>query len=209
MSGFSLLVADDHPLLAEPLSRLLALWYAMREPVFTLAGLDAALERGPPDVVLLDVGFGLERSTDRLPGLVSRYPATRFLMLTGCADAVCMRHALRCGASGWVLKGCHPAELRLAIDEVAAGRVYVTPELSRVAPEPDGEALTPMQRRVLALRREGRSVVETAAILGRTVKAVEHHVRELRRKLGVVDARIRVNWRDVGFERGVGPTATD
>ena len=82
--------------------------------------------------------------------------------------------ALRAGASGYVLKVSPGEELTQAITQVAQGRAYVTPLISknmlsilleaRQEGGGDGAPLTTRQRQVLQLIAEGRTMKEVATM---------------------------------------------
>jgi DNA-binding NarL/FixJ family response regulator len=101
--------------------------------------------------------------------------------------------ALRAGATGYVLKSAAREELLQAIKTVFNGRIYVSPGLSTENLErftdPSRAAatlrLSLREREVLQLIAEGRSAKEIGDLLCVSVKTVDFHRINIKRKLGV------------------------
>ena len=106
--------------------------------------------------------------------------------------------ALARGASGFVVKEAAPAELEIALRAAAAGRTYLSPQVS--APQlrgnrpdkPDtreaADALPPRQREILAMLGQGRTTKQIAGDLGISVKTVETHRARMMEALGCRNA---------------------
>lgn len=191
-----ILVADDHALLAEGIRKIL-------EPHFDIVGTAdngrVLLERAKdlrPDVILVDVAMPLLNGIDAARRLKMAVPDSRIIFVTMHDDRVL--EAFDAGGSGYVLKSSAASELVFAIREVLAGRLYVTPAVTkdvvRSAVEERGgrgrsrgprdkKNLTPRQVEVLQLVAEGKTVKEIASILGIAVKTVEFHKTRIMRTL--------------------------
>jgi len=119
------------------------------------------------------------------------------LILSMHAAEEFVRRAMKAGASGYVVKDSVPMELRLAIDALARGEMYVSPRVSRHlvtaltegarASQSSLEALTLRQREVLQMIAEGKGTKEIAAILGVSGKTVETHRAAIMSRLGIHD----------------------
>lgn len=184
-----ILLADDHTLVLEGFKKLL-------EPEFDLVGTvedgRALLEAAAtlkPDVVLLDVSMPLLNGIDAARALKKALPHTKVIFVTMHADPAYVTKAFQAGAEGYLLKRSAGTELIHAVKVVLSGRSYVThlvtkevvQALTRAAAHPFSPAreLTPRQREVLQLVAEGRTLKEIAAVLGLSVKTVEHHKAQL------------------------------
>lgn len=189
-----LLLADDHAMVAEGLSRLL-------ETNFELVGhvtagdalLREAVEK-QPEVIITDITMPLLNGLDAIRLLRRRGVTAKAVVLTMHSDPFLAAEALRAGASAYVLKHAAGEELIRAIREVLAGGVYVSLELgSRVLRDLASSSgtqrsetrLTPRQRQVLQLTAEGRSMKQIARILGISRRTAESHKYQLMRTLGV------------------------
>jgi DNA-binding NarL/FixJ family response regulator len=176
-------------LLREAIARLL-------EPVCEVVGSvgdgRALLEAAPqlrPDIIVLDTAMPLLNGLDAARQLTRSMPEVRLIFLTASEDLA--REAFEAGASGYVLKNSAASELIQAIQEVAAGRSYVTPLATRALvdnlmrrPESPRKAaeLSPRQREVLQLVVEGSRMKEIARILKITPRTVAFH------KYGIMEA---------------------
>jgi len=182
-----ILLADDHALLTEALTRLLEPRY---EVVGTVADgrslLNAATDL-KPDVVIVDIAMpkldGLEAGRQLRKAL----PACKLIFLTMAQDPDLAAEAVRIGASAYVLKTAAGDELVHAIDAALHGRQHVTPALRRAtaarskddAKHPSTMGLTARQREVLGLLATGRSMKQAAATLGVTSRTVAFHKYQL------------------------------
>jgi DNA-binding NarL/FixJ family response regulator len=125
-------------------------------------------------------------------------PATHVLILSMHTSEDFVRRAMKSGASGYLVKDSAPLELRMAIDSVMKGEVYLSPRISRHLlsgltgePAPGAEvpldALTGRQREVLQMIAEGKSTKQIAFALSLSGKTVETHRGALMDRLGIRD----------------------
>ena len=176
------LLADDHTLVVEALTKLLEPQF---EIVGTVADGRALLEKAvqvQPDVVLLDLSLPILDGFEAGQRLKKLVPRAKLIVLTMTEDAEVAADVLRSWASGFLLKKSASAELVKAIQEVLRGKTFVTTYLSqnllnRFARDPQQRAktLTPRQREVLQLLAEGRTMKEAADVLNVTARTVAFH----------------------------------
>lgn len=148
-----------------------------------------------PDLVIMDISMPELNGIEATEAVLAALPRTRVLILSMHAAEEFVRRAMRAGASGYVLKDSVPMELRMAVDSVARGDVYVSPRVSRhlVTALTDGDrgsslrTLTLRQREVLQMIAEGKSTKEAAAALGLSAKTVETHRAAIMARLGIRD----------------------
>ena len=187
----SVLIADDHTIVAEGLVRLLSRRFDVVATVADGAALVEAAERLRPDVVIVDLNMPSMSGLDAMERLRKDGLASKFVILTMQTEARLAAKAMRAGASAFVLKHSAGNELIDAIDEVLDGRTYLsralTKEILDTLDERRGSEveLTRRQRDVLRLVVEGRRMKEIAAILGLSARTVETHKYEMMRALGV------------------------
>jgi DNA-binding NarL/FixJ family response regulator len=164
----------------------------------------AARER--PDVVLMDIrmpvmdGLAATRQlTAPGPDELAR-PAPKVVILTTFDLDDYVYEALRCGASGFLLKDAPRADLIAAVRVAAAGDALLAPSVTRrlieafamrpvsVSPAPSAIAsLTPRERDILLLVARGQSNTEIASTLFVSEATVKTHVTHLLAKLGLRD----------------------
>jgi DNA-binding NarL/FixJ family response regulator len=188
-----LLLADDHSLTVEGLRSMLESKFDVVGTAADGRSLIQAAEQLKPDVILLDISMPELNGIEAARQLRKILPKTRLIFVTMHADATFVHEALRSGASGYLTKQCRPAELISAIQEVLAGRIYLSPLVTKDfvdhtmnarSAAPFGR-LTTRQREVLQLVAEGRSAKEIAEILHIAPKTVEFHKSGIMRALGL------------------------
>ena len=120
-------------------------------------------------------------------------PDEKVIFLTMNEDPDLAAEALRVGASGYLLKNSAASELLTAIREVAGGRSYVTPLMTREpvgsllassAPPAGAADLSPRQREVIRLLAEGQTMKEIARELKITPRTVAFHKYSIMELLG-------------------------
>jgi len=189
----SVLLADDHRLVAEGLKSLLSAEFDLVGVVEDGRALIAAARQLRPDVIVADITMPHLNGIDALVQLKQEDPAVRVVFLTMHPEVAYARRALEAGAAGYVLKHSAPAELTAAIRAALAGKTYISPAvagevLRAIKREPDPAAdpvaaLTPRQREILQLLAEGRSAKEIAALLAVSARTVEFHKYQMMEKL--------------------------
>lgn len=181
----SVVLADDHRMVAEGLRSLLNSEFELLEVVGDGVALVAAAKRLRPDVIVADITMPQLSGLDALAQLKQHNPGVRVVFLTMHQEVAYARRALDAGAAGYVLKHSAPDELVIAIRTALAGKTYITPALAgevlqaiQRGPETKENAfarLTPRQREILQLLAEGRSAKEIAATLDISARTVEFH----------------------------------
>lgn len=189
MSRPRVLLADDHRVVAEGLSRLLADDFELVGMVEDGRALLAAARRLQPDVIVADITMPHLNGIDAMVQLKKDNARAKVVFLTMHQDPAYARRALEAGAAGFVVKHSAPAELVMAIHAALKGQTFITPALasevlrqaqhaSRDTDDPD-QLLTPRQREILQLLAEGRSAKEIAAELSISPRTVEFHKYQL------------------------------
>lgn len=120
----------------------------------------------------------------------------KIVFLTMSAEMEIVMRAFRAGGSGYVLKQSGRGELLQAIEEVLAGRTYVTPRIARdvvgaaihsASPfeNAGGAPLTKRQAEVLRLVARGKTMKEVASDLGISTRTAEAHKYQMMEHLKV------------------------
>lgn len=132
-------------------------------------------------VIVTDYADGIARAQHHagLPG------AAAVLVVTQREREWDIRNALAAGVQGYVLQSCSAEQLRMAIELLACGQRYVSPELSRyVADKSARSSLTGRETDVLQLLAQGYCNKTIARELGIGVGTVKTHVKGVFDKLG-------------------------
>ncbi|MET4102072.1 two-component system nitrate/nitrite response regulator NarL [Roseovarius sp. MBR-78] len=183
-------IVDDHPMVTEGIQSILE-GYDDIEVIAALCDGQAIIDRVAelaPDVVLLDLnmpGIGGLSTTEIL---LERRPGTRILILSMHDSPEYISSALSHGALGYVLKDVPVDEIKHAIDAVMAGQRYLcTGAQGSLAPftAPDREQLTNREQTILLMLAQGKANKEVARALDISVRTVETHRKNIKRKLGI------------------------
>ncbi|WP_020206273.1 MULTISPECIES: response regulator [Cupriavidus] len=191
-----ILLIDDHALVRDGMRMRLGL-----QPELTVVGEaddgEAALawlaQAGPeqmPELVITDIGMRGMGGIALAAALHDDYPEIAVLMVSMHDNLEYVRQAIRAGARGYVLKDAPADELMAAIGAVLAGRVFYSARIARRMAEESPsagplDALTPRERDILNCIGRGQANKDIAAALGVSVRTIETHRLNLRRKLGI------------------------
>ena len=186
----TVLLADDHAIVAEGLASILQREFSLIGTVADGAQLVEAARKLRPDVIVTDVAMPGMSGLEALTRLKAEGIPAKVIFLTMHADAQLAAEALRAGASGFVVKHAAGKELIAAIHTALQGGRYLSPNLAPdvLATLADGGrsgALTPRQREVIALIAEGRTMKEVAVALGLSPRTVETHKYQVMQALGL------------------------
>lgn len=193
----TILLADDHALMLEGLTRLLASEFDVVGTARNGRLLLTEAERLQPDVIVLDVGMPELNGIEAARRLSKSIPAAKLVFVTQQLDPAYLHAAFSAGAKAYVAKQSAANELVQAIRLALRGRYYVTPLAGKdITQDPRygskvnpaamfGAELTPRQREVLQLVAEGKSTKEISALLNISPKTVEFHRNSLMDELGV------------------------
>jgi DNA-binding NarL/FixJ family response regulator len=188
----SVLLADDHVIVAQGLARILGGDFDVVGIVSDGAALVAEARRLRPDVIVSDLSMPGMGGLDALRTLRAEGNTAKVVFLTMHADPILAGEALRAGAAGYVLKQSAGDELAEGLRDVLTGGVYLSPRIASAvaaalaAPQrQDAAALTARQRQVLELVVAGNSMKQIAAALKLSPRTVETHKYEMMQTLGV------------------------
>jgi DNA-binding NarL/FixJ family response regulator len=190
-----LLLADDHAIVREGLSRLLESDFQIIGTVGDGRALLEAAQKLKPDVIVADLSMPLLNGLEALRQLQRANLRCKVVILSMHADVEFASEALRMGASAYVVKHSASPSLSRAIRRALDGGTFVSPrlalDLSSTAsgPTPSGDAapsrLTQREREVLQLVAEGRTINGIATILQIAARTVVFHKSNLMDKLGL------------------------
>jgi DNA-binding NarL/FixJ family response regulator len=201
MTTLRVLLADDHLLVRAGIRSLLQAMDDLQIVAEADNGRQAlalAIEH-KPDLVIMDIRMNELNGIDAAARIRAECPATRVIILSMHSTEEFVKGAFRAGASGYLVKDSAPVELKLAIEAVRRGDIYLSPRISRhVVPSlindqaPEGPeapiaSITSRQREILQLIAEGKTTKAIAFILNVSVKTVETHRAALMDRLGIHD----------------------
>jgi two-component system NarL family response regulator len=185
-----IVIVDDHPMVAEGIQSILES-YDDVEILATLGNGQAIIDRVEaldPDVILLDLNMPGLGGLTTAEIILEKRPETRILILSMHDSPEYISSALSHGAAGYVLKDVPTDEIKRAIDAVMTGQRYLcTGAKGSLAPyeNPDREQLTNREQTILLQLAQGKSNKDVAQALDISVRTVETHRKNIKRKLGI------------------------
>ena len=197
------LAVDDHPLLREGITTLLAAQPDMKLVAEASNGREAIEQYRihRPDVILMDLQMPEMNGVDAMIAICSEFPGARVIVLTTYTGDVQVMRALKAGARGYLLKNLLRKELLETIRLVHAGQKRIPPEVaSELAEHATDETLSAREIDVLRLISGGNANKEIAAQLSITEETVKGHIKNILAKLGANDRTHAVT---IGLKRGI------
>ena len=196
------LLVDDHPVVRAGLRYVLEQGDRLAVIGESESGRDAIRLTGElhPDVVFMDITMPDMSGIDATREIKARYPDARVLVVSTHSDDEYVMGALEAGADGYLLKRCHPQELRAGVLQVHAGErvihqsvvhALVNRAVGRPG-KPVRETLSDRELEVLQLLCDGATSKEIAAELGLRPKTVENHRARILDKLGATNSAAAV-----------------
>jgi DNA-binding NarL/FixJ family response regulator len=199
MNTIRVLLADDHSLMRDGIAALLN-----EVPGFKIVGeardgLEAIqmIQTHQPNMILMDIGMTPMNGLDATARISKEYPEVRVVILSMHANEEYVLKALRAGAAGYLLKDTKKQELIDALNAVAAGKTFLSKEVSRhviddyvrsvESERTPLDQLTPRQRQILRLIAEGKTNKEIAQVLNVSIKTVDTHRTLLMQRLNIHD----------------------
>jgi len=187
------LLADDHTMFREGLTRLLAT-YGGLEVVGETANDEEAVvlaRETEPDVVIMQVQMPFERAQESLRQMREISPEPKVVIVTMFEDPQVMRGLLKLGASAYVLKSTSSRHLIGAVwaavfDPLSKNVVVGMPlEALEESEEGSGGVLSVRQLEILLLAARGLSNHQIAANLHIAEGTVKRHLADVYKKMEV------------------------
>ena len=200
MPACRVLIAEDQRTLAEEIAESLEDETAIVVLGIANNGAEAVqlTYQFSPDVVLMDIEMPIMDGIQATRIIRQEKPETRVLVLTVLEDDAHLFEALKCGATGYLLKNSTATEIAQAIRTVAAGEAALPPaQAARVLSEFDRlarqrqsmlslfEKLSRTEISVLSLVGEGKTNVQIAHTLSVDLSTVKSHLTHILKKLEV------------------------
>ncbi len=200
-----LLIVDDHPMVREGLSAMLA----TSEKISLLGccsnseeAIKAVLEKNP-DVILMDIKMEGKNGIETTKEILSMKPQVKIIFLTVFEDSESIRQALQSGAAGYILKHVSRDKLIDTIIRVFNGETVIEPavlhqivhdytrlsqkvaQINEPLEEEKMETLTPREQEILQHLVKGLTNKEISSATNLAVDTVKTHLRNIFRKFGV------------------------
>jgi DNA-binding NarL/FixJ family response regulator len=196
-------LADDHPLLRQGITALIADQPDLKLVAEASDGLEAVeqFRRNRPDVMLMDLQMPGMNGIDAMIAIREEFPDARFIVLTTYTGDVQIVRALKAGARAYLLKSLLHRELLDTIRAVHAGQKRIPPDVAaELADHAADDSLTAREVEVLRLIAAGNANKLVADQLSVTEETVKAHVKNILSKLNANDRTHAVT---IGLKRGI------
>lgn len=189
-----ILVVDDHAMVRKGLISILSLQQYCGQPLQcdeagTAEEALEQLERHSYALVLLDISMPGQGGLELLPFIRAQWPDTRVLMLSMFPEEQFALRALKLGASGYLTKKEAADELVLAVEQICAGKRYLSQQLSDLfinqaldgsdTGHPSHTSLSNREFQILRQLAEGKSLKAIALELDLSIKTVSTYKSRL------------------------------
>ena len=190
------LLVDDHPIVRQGLSRIIA-----NEPGLAVCGEAETVREArqavrdlKPDVVVVDLSLKEGDGIELVRELRAHHPALPLLVLSMHDESVYAGRLLAAGANGYIMKHAASEQFIGALRQVLEGGTYLS-EAARASragpagragsPRSPVDALSNRELQVLQMVGRGLSSRQVADALHLSVKTVEAHRQRIKGKLGL------------------------
>jgi DNA-binding NarL/FixJ family response regulator len=184
-----IMLVDDHPLVRDGLRARLEAVPHFRVVLEAGSGAEALamLDTAQVDLVLMDITMRDGSGIDATAQLGRSHPGIAVLILSMHDKLEYVTQAMQAGARGYVLKDAPGKDIVLAIDTVMAGGIYYSAPVARQLARPGlpDNQLTVREQEVLRHLANGESNKQIARALDLSVRTVETHRLNIKRKLGI------------------------
>lgn len=195
-----ILLVDDHALVRQGVAMLINMEPEMRV-CCEVSDAEQALVANracPHDMAIVDLSLGGASGLDLIRKLHCEFPDLRILVMSMHDETAYAETALRAGASGYVMKQVAMDTVLRAIRQILHGELYISDQMrlqmlkKMVHEHADGHAenpsiccLTSCEFEVFNLIGMGMSTSEIAAKLARSIKTIESHRANIKKKLNL------------------------
>jgi DNA-binding NarL/FixJ family response regulator len=194
------LLVDDHKIMRDGIKAILSRGNEFRVVGEAENGPDAVQlsKRLRPQLVLMDIGLPGLNGVETTQEILRFHGDCKIVILSMYDDENSVMGAIRAGARAFILKRASDMDLVEALRMVAAGGIYLSPQVSdrlliRIQ-KGDLEArqshsalegLSPRELQVLRLVADGKTSKEIASLLELSEQTVRSYRKTMMRKLGV------------------------
>ncbi|QXD33421.1 MAG: DNA-binding response regulator [Verrucomicrobia bacterium TMED71] len=206
-------IVDDHPLVRQGLSQIVASEADMEicgEAEDSPAAIRGVGEANP-DAIIVDISLKGANGIELIKNLKAIHDDIPILVFSMHDETIYAQRALRAGAKAYVMKKESPSKVIDAIRKIIQGEIYVSPSvadqvLHQIVNGPGNVSTSPVDRltdrelEVVQLIGRGLSSREVAESLHLSVKTIESHRAHVKEKLSLRNAtelvQFSVQWVD-------------
>ncbi len=195
-----IILADSQAIYRVGMRKIFALEDDIRvvAQVDTLSNLDAAIQRFPTDIVILE-GSLVSGTTDAIPAIVRRSPQVKIIIQALAADESNTVELYRRGVRGIIPRSISPDLLVKCVRKIAAGETWIDnqsvnwvieayrSQATALTSPKTQPRLSPKEMAIITCITQGKRNKEIAYQLGTTEQVIKNYLRKVYDKLGVSD----------------------
>jgi DNA-binding NarL/FixJ family response regulator len=193
------LIVDDHPIFRAGLIGLVNIESDLMvcgEAQDAVQALQA-LDKQHPDLILLDMGLPGKSGLELLKDIRAMSPRMPVLIISMHDETLYAERIIRAGGRGYIMKQEGPEKIIQAIRRVLSGGISVSESISLQildalsGPKGGGTSISKLTDRefeVYRLLGQGKEPHEISRLLHISIKTVDTHRMNIRRKLGLRNA---------------------
>ena len=194
------LLVDDHKIMRDGIKAILERTGEFRVVGEAENGTDSVqlVKRLRPHIVLMDIGLPGLDGVETTIEILRVQPDSKIAILSMFDDENSVVAAIKAGARAFLLKRASDTDLVEALKMVAAGGMYLSPQVSdrllhRIRKgdlesrtgSPTADILSPRELQVLRLVADGKTSKEIAVLLDLREQTVRSYRKTMMKKLGV------------------------
>ncbi len=200
MSEASIFIVDDHMLVRRGLHQLIDGEPGLKvsDEASSIAETLQLISHSKPDLVIVDLSLPDGNGLELIKRLLAHYPELAILVSSMHDENLFAKRALKAGAKGYINKSATGDEFINAINQILSGEKYVSAQLaehllllnnSDDSQQPDESPVKQLSDReleVFELIGRGLSTGDIASTLHLSIKTIESHRANIKKKLGLV-----------------------
>jgi len=202
---FNLLIADDHQLIIDGLSKIFQDEKIISSIHSALNGKDAVDKTLENDIdcVLMDISMPIINGHDATLLIKKQKPYVKIIVVSMLSDASVVAKLLKAGADAFIIKNTGKDELLKAINKVMNGEKYISQELSydlfnhinrKKENIGSNDHLTPREIEIIKYIADGMTNHEIADKLFLSHATVDTHRKNILSKLGLKNSASLVKY---------------
>ena len=196
-----IVLVDDHPVVRQGFAQLINQtqdFHVCGEAGDAPSAM-ATVKETRPDLTIVDLSLEATSGLDLIQEIKTHHPKLPVLVLSMHDETLYAERALRAGARGYVMKDKPIQEIMGALHQVLAGEIYLSSRMSgrllqRIVSGTTNEtdsligALSNRELQVFELIGQGHGTRDIAEKLHLSVKTIDTHRENIKRKLHLSDA---------------------
>lgn len=201
MKPARIFIVDDHPLVRHGMRQLIG-----GEPELIVCGEADSIQQTlimlntiAADLIIIDLSLPDGNGLELIRHVLARFPKLSILVSSMHDESMFAERALKLGAKGYISKSANGDEVLKAIKKILNGRIYISKHLSETLAQANNhsenpEELSPVNQlsnrelEVFELIGRGLSTGEIAGNLKLSIKTIETHRANIKKKLGLMNA---------------------